>query len=152
VGDRETDMTGQVIGEIIELGKPEPFTYELNVGQGEILIKEDQNLKKMFVTLKLNAELRGNMLYYKNKPILFRTPINFNTVKYHVEAEYVSIENDPTLSLMKITVPEEKGVKLIKKKQDIIMKKQDIIMKKQDIIIEYSSRKVKRLIEKLNND
>ncbi|MEK6715233.1 MAG: DUF4330 family protein [Candidatus Omnitrophota bacterium] len=86
VGDKEFDEKGDVTAEIIELGKIELYVYELDIGAGERLVKEDLDKKQVSARLKLKAELREDKLYYKNKPIAISLPLDFKTNKYEVIA------------------------------------------------------------------
>ncbi len=79
VGDKELDKNGQVIGKIISLGQSMPYKYELDVGQGQKIIKEDAILKQLKAKLKLKVKIKGDNLYYKEKMIKIVLPFEFKT-------------------------------------------------------------------------
>lgn len=85
VGDKELDEEGEVIGEIVRLGKSKPYKYEVDIGSGqELVIKKDVPLKQINAKLKLKAEIRQNGLYYKNIAMKIGLLFEFNTNKYKV--------------------------------------------------------------------
>ncbi|MFC1631069.1 DUF4330 family protein [Candidatus Omnitrophota bacterium] len=88
VGDQELDQDGEVIGEIIELGKIEPYQYRFNVSHKERMTSEDEILKQVQAKLKIKAvHNRGrDTLHYKDKQVLDFWPIVFKTDTYQVEA------------------------------------------------------------------
>jgi len=87
-GDREVNEKGEVIAEIISLGKAIPVAYEIDLGNQQKLIKDDPVLKKIPALLKIKAEFKDNVLYYKEKPIKINSVIDFITAKYKLEALY----------------------------------------------------------------
>lgn len=87
-GDREVNEKGEVIAEIIYLGKAVPVVYEIDLGNQQKLIKDDPLLKKIPALLKIKAEFKDNVLYYKEKPIKINSVIDFITAKYKLEALY----------------------------------------------------------------
>ncbi len=87
-GDREVNEKGEVIAEIISLGKAVPVAYEIDLGNQEKLIKDDPALKKIPALLKIKAEFKDSVLYYKEKPIKINSVIDFITAKYKLEALY----------------------------------------------------------------
>ncbi|OGX49364.1 MAG: hypothetical protein A2216_01335 [Omnitrophica WOR_2 bacterium RIFOXYA2_FULL_45_12] len=90
-GDREVNEKGEVIAEIISLGKAIPVAYEIDLGNQQKLIKDDPVLKKIPALLKIKAEFKDNVLYYKEKPIKINSVIDFITAKYKLEALYPSV-------------------------------------------------------------
>ncbi len=86
--DREVNEKGEVIAEIISLGKAIPVAYEIDMGNQQKLIKDDPVLKKIPALLKIKAEFKDNVLYYKEKPIRINSVIDFITAKYKLEALY----------------------------------------------------------------
>ena len=87
-GDREVNEKGEVIAEIISLGKAIPVAYEIDLGNQQKLIKDDPVLKKIPALLRIKAEFKDNVLYYKEKPIKINSVIDFITAKYKLEALY----------------------------------------------------------------
>jgi hypothetical protein len=84
VGDKEING-GQIIGEIISLGKSGPQKYEFDLG-GTTITKFDNILKQCEARLKLSCEIKGNELFYKDKPIRLSAPFNFQSNNYNVLA------------------------------------------------------------------
>lgn len=123
VGDKEIDENGQVIGEILYLGKAEPFTYEININGDKKLTIEDPIFKKILATLKIKAELRQNMLYYKDKQILLNSPIDFKTDKYQVEIVCLSAVGETKIS------EERVQTEVFKKQLDDIINRIDALEK-----------------------
>lgn len=94
VNDKELDETGQVIGEIIFLGQVKPYTYEFGIGNGEKIIKTDEQLKQIEADLNLKAEIKGDQIYYKNKLIRIDLPLEFKTNKYELIFVPVTVKKD----------------------------------------------------------
>lgn len=90
-GDREVDEKGEVAAEIISLGRALPVTYEIDTGNQQKLIKDDPVLKKIPALLKIKAEFKDNILYYKGKPIKVNSAIDFVSAKYKLEALYLPV-------------------------------------------------------------
>ena len=88
-GDREVNEKGEVIAEIISLGKAIPVAYEIDLGDQQKLIKDDPVLKKIPALLKIKAEFKDNVLYYKGKPIKINSVVDFITARYKLEAFYL---------------------------------------------------------------
>lgn len=85
-GDQEVNEKGEVIAEIISLGKTLPLTYEFDLGDQQKLMKDDPVLKKIPARLKIKVEYKDTALYYKGKPIKANSMIDFVTGKYTLEA------------------------------------------------------------------
>lgn len=91
-GDKQIGGNGDVIGEIISLGKPGPYQYIFNMSSTSgtrigFLTKDDALLKEMPAKLKLKVEVRDlNGAYYNNQQLLFNIPVTFSTEKYSVLA------------------------------------------------------------------
>ena len=88
-GDQEVNEKGEVIAEIISLGRAIPVAYEIDLGDQQKLIKDDPVLKKIPSLLKIRAEFKDNTLYYKGKSIKTNSVIDFVTAKYKLEALYL---------------------------------------------------------------
>lgn len=82
IGDKEYDSQGEIVGEIVELGENSHYRYELNIGQGKTIIKEDKSLKQIITKLKLIVILKDNMVYYKNNLLSINSPLQFRTNEY----------------------------------------------------------------------
>jgi hypothetical protein len=86
VGDKELNERQEVIGEILELGNIAPYVYELDIGRGQKVIKKDPLLLQVNARLRLRAEVRGDSLYYKDKPIRIGSSFDFKTDRYELSA------------------------------------------------------------------
>ncbi|MBL7196524.1 MAG: DUF4330 domain-containing protein, partial [Candidatus Omnitrophica bacterium] len=67
IGDKELDSDGNLIGQILSLGKLAPYSYEFDVGPNKKLIRKDPELQQVTVILKINSVIRGKNIYYKDK-------------------------------------------------------------------------------------
>lgn len=86
IGDKEIDNEGRQIGEIVWIGKAQPFNNIFVIGSEEKIIIEDLVLKQLSVKLKLTAEVKGNNLYYNDQQIMVNLPFKFKSNKYIVQA------------------------------------------------------------------
>ena len=86
LGDKEIRIDGETIGEIVWLGESRPYRYKFDIGSGEVFLKEDAKLKEIPVKLKLKAEIKNTLIFYKDKQILIDYPIEFKTKKYSLDA------------------------------------------------------------------
>ncbi|UCB57010.1 MAG: DUF4330 domain-containing protein [Candidatus Omnitrophota bacterium] len=84
IGDRELDNNGQVIGEVVNFGEVQPYKYELDIGRGQKIIKEDETLKQVKAKLKLKVGVQNENVFYKDKEIKAVLPFEFNTDKYRL--------------------------------------------------------------------
>jgi len=101
IGDKEIDKSGQIIGEIISVGRLKPLTYEIDLGSGLKSTKEDPALKQIPVTLRIKAEVKDNSLYYKDKPLKAATLIDFHSNKYTAQAIFMPVG----ISTIEKTIP-----------------------------------------------
>lgn len=94
VGDKEHNLEGETIGEIISIDEIAPYNLELDIGAGEKIIKEETNFKIAVARVRLNIALKNNALYYKDKLFSIGSLLEFKTDKYTVtmipisESEY----------------------------------------------------------------
>lgn len=86
IGDKEIDNEGRQIGEIIWIGKPQPFNNIFVIGSEEKIIIEDPVLKQLPVKLKLTAEVKDSNVYYNDQQITVNLPFKFKSNKYIVQA------------------------------------------------------------------
>ena len=148
-GDREVNEKGEVIAEIISLGRILPVTYEIDMGDQQKLIKDDPALKKIPALLKIRAEFRDNTLYHKGKPIKANSVIDFVTGKYKLEALYLP-ETGSVLKKDAAKSDEIKDVILPSLEQKISLLNQEIgILKERIRLIESSLEKKIELIQSL---
>ena len=143
-GDREVNEKGEVIAEIVSLGLLLPVAYEIDLGEQEKLIKDDLVLKKIPALLRIKAEFKDNVLYYKGKPVKAGSAIDFITGKYKLEALYLpgasSVpKKDTTMS------DETNNVILSSIEQKISLVNQEIgILKERIRMIESSQGEIKQ--------
>lgn len=78
-GDKELDEQGEVIGEIVSLGEIEPYQYQVDVGGGNKIIQESEDLKQAIARLRLKVERREDKFYYKHFLIEVGLPFEFKT-------------------------------------------------------------------------
>ncbi|MDD4910356.1 MAG: DUF4330 domain-containing protein [Candidatus Omnitrophica bacterium] len=86
VGDKDMDDSGNVIAEILNVGKVEGNFLDLNVGGDNFITGEVSGKKQAAVKMRLKCELKGSRLYFKEEEILYNTPFHFKTNKYEVNA------------------------------------------------------------------
>ena len=89
VGDKEIDLSGNVIGEIVKLGEVSDFynyEYLFDIGQKQTIAKVAPILKQRKVRLRVKAELREQNLYYNNVLIKIDSPFSFSTSGYSAMA------------------------------------------------------------------
>lgn len=91
-GDKEIDKEGQVVAEVIKIGKIENSNYEINLGGGNITLAEDNNKKQIFVRMKLNCKISKNgKLYFNNQEVKYPDLFEFNTDKYSAKVLLTNI-------------------------------------------------------------
>jgi len=88
VGDKEIDETGQIIAEIVKIGKPETNLVEVSLTDQNITIAKEVDKKQLAVELLLRGQIiieKGKQqVYFKGKRIEYNIPIEFKTSKYEV--------------------------------------------------------------------
>lgn len=85
-GDKELDSNGNIKAQILDVGKIEDNTREIDLGDKNFIVAVDINKKQVNVKLRIKAELRDrNKLYFNNQPISNNTPLKFVTDTYTVE-------------------------------------------------------------------
>lgn len=84
IGDRETDKDDKVIGRIVSLGRPLPYQYWFDLGQGQKILKKDPILKQIEAKLKLITGIKGNETYYKDTILKLALPFEFTTDNYRL--------------------------------------------------------------------
>lgn len=105
VGDKEVDGDNNTVGEILWLGKSEPYKNRYDLGAGQLLITEDSALREIPARLKLHVENRATNLYYREIILIYNTPFKFRTDKYDIEVipvKEVKVEKVVTAHKLKI--------------------------------------------------
>lgn len=99
IGDKELDKNGDVIAEILKIGKKENDTYEINLGRGTFVRGEDSTKKQLSIKMRLKCQLADdNQLYFKGNSLTNDSWLEFNADKYFVKGKIAMIyESTPIL-------------------------------------------------------
>ena len=90
VGDKELDDNGNVIGEILDVGKIESNFVEIDLDEEETIVKEDAQKKQVSVKMRVMGELKGNDILYKGNKLKIGSMIDFKTAKYRTKGMIIS--------------------------------------------------------------
>lgn len=83
VGDKELDSNGEVLARVLDIGKIESESREINLGDGNFILGENPYTKQVAVKMELNSMVgEDNKLYFKEEPVLHKSIIEFKTDKY----------------------------------------------------------------------
>ena len=85
VGDKELNENGEVIAEILSLGKIEDSSLEFNLGGGNFVMGEDGRKRQISTKMRLKCQVQvenNNKLYFKDKEVEHSTLIEFETDNY----------------------------------------------------------------------
>lgn len=82
VGDKESDGGGKTICEILLLDPSQPYEYIFDLGEGRLIRRKDPRLLQMSGKIKLNAEVKDKVLFYKEERLAVGTPFEFKCGKY----------------------------------------------------------------------
>ena len=83
VGDKELDEKGNLVAEILNIGKIENDSYEIDLGGGNFVLGEDANRKQVSVKMRLRCKIQDNkQLYFKGNLVASNSFIEFKTNKY----------------------------------------------------------------------
>jgi hypothetical protein len=86
VGDKELDENGNIIAEILSLGKIERSSLELDLGHSNFVIGEDSSKKQVSTKMRLSCQVNeNNQFYFKGKKVQYNTSLEFKTDKYKVK-------------------------------------------------------------------
>lgn len=85
IGDKGIGDNGEITGEITQVGESKPYQYIFDLGDEQILIKEQTTLKELYVNLRLKIIPRGSFIFYNQQRIASNSPIIFKTAKYALE-------------------------------------------------------------------
>lgn len=78
VGANELNDQGNIIGEIISLGKISPYVYKFSFGENNEILEPSRNLLQIKARLRLNVDIKSDQAYYKDVPIRLNEPFKFN--------------------------------------------------------------------------
>lgn len=124
VGDREVDENGQIIAEILSLGKLENNSLDFDLGSGNFIRGEDSSKKQISVKMRLRCKVQdNNRLYFKGKNVKYNLPIEFKTDRYIVKGMIAKTYEMPVLLL------KEKWISLQVKFSGVIPEIASIIQK-----------------------
>lgn len=84
VGDREKDQSGAIIGEVLWLGQNRPYQYNFNLGFDIAQLSDDSTLRELPARIRITADIRNNIPYYKDKQVMLNSPLEFVSEKYTV--------------------------------------------------------------------
>lgn len=82
LGDISKDNSGNIIGEIVYLGKITNFINEYNIGKTDKILRPDEKLKNVEVRIQLKLGALKDKLYFGNSEILLGQYYLFKTDKY----------------------------------------------------------------------
>lgn len=131
-GDKESDDAGNVIGEIMSIDDFSPHERELDIGQDKKLINKNLGSMQAVAVLRVNAQIRGKNIYYKDKQIEESGALAFSPAtpnRYSVEIEGITIVKDEHNIVVgkqeKATVEMDKNLAAVKGGLDALEKKLD---------------------------
>jgi hypothetical protein len=145
VGDKALDDNGRVTGEIIDIGKSEPYKYKIDIGKGKKIIKEDARLKQIEVKLKLKVLVKDDMVYYRGKLIKVGLPFRFITDKYSLSSMPVEEAKEETKTDMGESV-----TAVLKIKCSNLLPELAKVVKAGDTQIEIVNPGIKRILARAN--
>ena len=96
VGDIFLDEAGNNLGEALSVGEPSIYSYNVDLGAGNIISRQDPNRRQILVKVRIPGEIKNNLLYYNGEKINIGSKINIKTTKYNVEGV---IESEPKSTL-----------------------------------------------------
>lgn len=99
-GDKALDKDGEVIAEILTIGKKENNVYEINLGSGTFVRGDDSIKKQLSVKLRLKCQLGDDyQLYFKGNRVTNNSWIELNTDKYAVKGKVAMTYESPPILL-----------------------------------------------------
>ena len=102
VGDFEADKSGDTIAKALSKGKPEPYSYKLDLGGGNYVTRTDPKKRQVLAKMEIMGRIEGNTFYFKDKRIALESTIEFNTNKYNVKG---TIVKEPTPVRRSVKLP-----------------------------------------------
>lgn len=84
-GDFEIDENGDTIVKVSSLGKPEPYSYRVDLGGGNYVTRTDSQKRQVLAIVEIMGRIEGNAFYFRDKRIALDSVIEFNTNKYNIE-------------------------------------------------------------------
>lgn len=100
VGDKELDKDGEVIAEILSIGRKENSIYEIDLGSGTFVRGDDSIKKQLSVKMRLKCQMStGYRLYFKENRVTNNSWLEFNTDKYSVKGKIAMTYESPPILL-----------------------------------------------------
>lgn len=84
VGDKELNDNGELIAEIVKIGKPSDSSFEFDLNRGKFTIGKIIEKKQVTTEMLLRCQVIQNEIYFRGKHLTFDLPIEFVTDKYRV--------------------------------------------------------------------
>ncbi|MBL7129850.1 MAG: DUF4330 family protein [Candidatus Omnitrophica bacterium] len=88
-GDFETGGDGDTIAKVLAVGKPEPYSYKVDLGGGNYATRTDSQKRQLLVKMEIMGRIEGNVFYFRDKRIALDSRIEFNTNKYNIKGMVV---------------------------------------------------------------
>jgi hypothetical protein len=86
LGDKQLDDKGEMIAEILDIGKIESNMINIDLGNNNFINVEDKGKKRLGVKMRLMADIdEEKNLYFNNEYVAYNLPIKFKTNKYIIE-------------------------------------------------------------------
>jgi len=104
VGDILLDDSGNNIGEVLNVGEPAIYSYNIDLGAGEIISHQDPARRQVLIKIRILGEIRNNAFYYKGEKISIGSRISLKTAKYRAEG---IVEAEPKSMYIKSIVNEK---------------------------------------------
>lgn len=94
IGDKELGVNGEIVAEILSLGRPEDNILEFQLAKGGIISTKEKNKKQISAKMKLLCGIKNDSQpYYKDKELTFREPFVFTTDNYSTECYLSNVYN-----------------------------------------------------------
>lgn len=85
IGDKELNKNGEIIAEILDIGRIENNMLEIDLGNNNYIKGVDSKKMQLNIKMRLKGEIgNNNKLYFRDRYVSYNTPIEFNTNKYTI--------------------------------------------------------------------
>lgn len=86
--DMELNSEGRSIVKILDIGKVEDNTYDIDLSDGNSLTAIDVSKKQLNAKIRLTVETKyNNQVFFKNQRLLYNSYIEFKTDKYSIKGK-----------------------------------------------------------------
>jgi len=89
VGDKSEGSYVETNVEILEILSYGTATYRIDIGIGNVIIKEEDNKKEMLCKVKIVGEVKNDKLYFRGKQIGLGGMVEFNSGKYALHGKVI---------------------------------------------------------------